>query len=348
MMNKTIPALVLMLGLLAAALVGCAGQQAASGAADSAEKIPIKVLILPKFEMGNMEDDEIGEGELYHDGYLVGCDEYDIENGLPDDKLHVKDGVALYEVGEGKVSAALATNAVLDDERFDFSEAYIISTGCAGSAMGSTVMGDVFIISAAVDYDLGHHADPREMETKADETWFHEENYDGTACVELNPELVDKVYNLVKDVPVKTTDKTRAFMSSAFDGQEWAVRDPKVLRGTTATSDNYWKGAYDHANAELMVKTYGCKDPYVTTEMEDVAIGVALERRGMLDRYIIIRCSVNMDVFMNGATPESLWGSDDDIRLVNSQESTGVFNTALENNFAVGRVVIDAILDGTL
>lgn len=337
-----------MLGLFVTVLVGCSGQQAASNTADSAEKIPIKALILPKFELGDMEDGAVGEAELYHDGYLVGCDEYDIENGLPDDKLHVKDGVAIYEVGEGKVSAALATNAVLDDERFDFSEAYIISTGCAGSSVGSTVMGDVFIISAAVDYDLGHHADIREMETKTDETWFHDEHYDETAYVELNPELVDKVYNLVKDVPIQTTDQTRAFMSNAFDGEEWAARDPQVLRGTTVTSDDYWKGSYGHANAELLVKTYGCKDPYATTEMEDIAIGLALERRGMLDRYIIIRCSVNMDVFMNDATPESLWGSDDDIRLVDSQESTGVFNTALENNFAVGRVVIDAILDGVL
>ena len=330
MMNKTIPALVLILGLMVAALAGCSGQQAASSTTGSAEKIPIKVLILPKFEIGSMEDGAIGEAELYHDGYLAGCDEYDIENGLPDDKLHVKDGVALYEVGEGKVSAALATNAVLDDERFDFSDAYVISTGCAGSAAGSTVMGDVFIISAAVDYDLGHHADAREMETKADETWFHDEIFDEKAYVELNPELVDKVYDLVKDVQLQTTDQTRAFMSKSFDGQEWAVRDPKVLRGTTVTADNYWKGAYGHANAELMAKTYGCKDPYATSEMEDAAIGLTLERRGMLDRYIIIRDSVNMDVFMNGATPESLWRADDGVHLESSQESTGIFSTALE------------------
>ena len=277
-----------------------------------------------------------------------GCDEYDIENELPDDKLHVKDGVAIYEVGEGKVSAARATNAVLDDERFDFSEAYVISTGCAGSAVGGTVMGDVFIISAAVDYDLGHHADSREMETKADETWFHEQDYDETAYVELNPDLVDKVYNLVKDVPVQTTDETRAFMASVFDGQEWAVRDPKVLRGTTVTSDNYWKGAYDHANAELMVKTYGCKDPYVTTEMEDVAIGLTLERRDMLDRYIIIRCSVNMDVFLNGTTPEDLRGTNDELYIEGSQEAADIFDIAMKNNFAVGSVVVDAIFDGTL
>lgn len=76
-----------------------------------------------------------------------------------------------------------------------------------------------------------------------------------------------------------------------------------VLRGTTVSGDNYWKGAYDHANAVLMTETYQCPDPFALTEMEDVALAVAAERLGMLDRYIIIRDSVNMDVFMNGASP---------------------------------------------
>lgn len=54
-----------------------------------------------------------------------------------------------------------------------------------------------------------------------------------------------------------------------------------------------------------MTETYGCPDPYALTEMEDHAMSVVLDRLGMLDRYIIIRDSVNTDVFMNGASPES-------------------------------------------
>ena len=56
-----------------------------------------------------------------------------------------------------------------------------------------------------------------------------------------------------------------------------------------------------------MTETYQCPDPFALTEMEDVALAVAAERLGMLDRFIVIRDSVNMDVFMNGASPESLW-----------------------------------------
>ena len=51
------------------------------------------------------------------------------------------DGVAFCVLGMGKVNAALTTMAVLSDGRFDYSQAYILSTGCAGSTAETTVMG---------------------------------------------------------------------------------------------------------------------------------------------------------------------------------------------------------------
>ena len=124
---------------------------------------------------------------------------------------------------------------------------------------------------------------------------------------------------------------SRAFMAAAFDNAEWATRDPMVLRGTTVTGDNYWKGEHDHMNALLMNETYGCPDPYALTEMEDNALAVVLDRLGMLDRYIIIRDSVNTDAFMNGASPESLWDPNfvDSLASDESVESADIFATAM-------------------
>ena len=211
-------------------------------------------------------------------------------------------------------------------------------------------MGDVFVITATVDFDLGHHADARDLTTDLATTWFHDESYDDASAKLLDQELCEKVFNLVKDVQIETTEKTRAFMAATFDNADWAIRDPKVLRGTTVTGDNYWKGMHDHANALLMTETYGCPDPYALTEMEDHAMAVVLDRLGMLDRYIIIRDSVNTDVFMNGASPESLWDPNfvDSLASESSVESADIFATAMKNNFTVGHVVIDAILNGEL
>ena len=315
---------------------------------ENTEKIPVKVLILPKFEVEKMAGDFPGEAQYYYEGYLMGGEEVE----MPDDTtVYVKDGVAMYLPGMGKIDSALSTAALLSDDRFDFSNTCILSTGCAGAAAGYGVMGDVFLITAAVDYDLGHHADIRDMTGKRAETWFHDPDYDDIAVVCLNPELMDRVYALVKDIPLKTTEKTRNYMSAAFNGEEWAVRDPMVLRGTTVTSDNYWKGEYDHANAVLMTETYDCPDPFALTEMEDIAVCHAVKRSGLLDRLIILRDSVNMDVFMLGATPESLWNADPGAMVLSAEDSVeaaDIFATAMENNFTVGRVIIDAVLRGEL
>lgn len=327
--------------LVAALLIVCASLALA-------EPVAIKALILPKFESGEMAGDFPGEAQYYYEGYCEGGESYDIV-GCPN-PLYVKDGVALCVTGMGKVNSAMTLQAILMDDRFDFSNAYIISTGCAGSAIEYGVMGDVFVITATVDFDLGHHADPRELADANGTTWYHDASYDSASYKLLNQELCDKVYNLVKDVKIETTEKTRAFMAAAFDNAEWATRDPMVLRGTTVTGDNYWKGEHDHMNALLMNETYGCPDPYALTEMEDNALAVVLDRLGMLDRYIIIRDSVNTDAFMNGASPESLWDPNfvDSLASDESVESADIFATAMENNFKVGKVVIDAIINGEL
>lgn len=323
--------------------------EVAAEEADAADPISIKVLILPKFENGEMTGDFPGEAQYYYDAYVKDGDEYDITGGFEGNKLYVKDGVALYVTGMGKVNSAMSLQAILSDSRFDFSDAYVFSTGCAGSAIEYGVMGDVYVITATVDYDLGHHADPRELTDESDATWYHDDSYDSASYKILNQDLCNKVYDLVKDVKIETTDNTRAYMAAAFDNAEWATRDPEVLKGTTVTGDNYWKGEHGHETALLMTETYSCPDPYALTEMEDNALAVVLDRFGMLDRYIIIRDSVNTDVFMNGATPESLWDPnfEDSLDSESSVESADIFATAMENNYKVGSVVVDAILDGT-
>ena len=340
-MNKILTA-----ALTIALMCGASLPSMAAQPADPASPLPVKVLVLPKFEIGEMTGDFPGEAQYYYEQYLNGAEEYDVPNGLEGSKLYYRDGVALCLLGIGKVNAALGTMAILSDERFDYSQAYILDTGCAGSAAGTTVMGDVLMITAAVDYDLGHHADGRDLSDPDGAAWFHDADFDGGAVVFLNQDLMDQVYTMVNDTPVVTTERTRECMRYSFDGAKWAVRVPKVFRGTTVTGDNYWKGAHGHENALLMAETYQCPDPYVTTEMEDVAVARTAERMGMLDRLIILRDSVNMDVFMAGAAPESLWGDGEmPLSSEDSPEAADIFAAAMKNNFDVGRIIIDRILD---
>ena len=338
--NKVISVICILLLLLSC---GCSSKL-------KRQKLPVKVLLLPKFEQGKIKDDFPGEAQYFYDEYLSGGEEYEIGSGQDTEKLYYKDGVAMFLLGQGKVSAALGTSAVLSDDRFDFSDAYIISVGCGGAAKGYGIFGDVFVITAAVDYDLGNKADPREMADDTGTTWFHNESFDDGAFVKLDKDLTDRVYEKVKDVHLETTEKSRKYLRKEFAGEKWAEREPKVMKGTSVTGDNYWKGEYDHNNALLVTETYDCADPYAITEMEDVAVGQAVRRFGMLDRLIILRVGVNIDVFPEDMTPEMLWDEEvnDTVAAENSLESLDIFETGMQNCFDTGRVVIDAALDGTL
>ncbi len=332
-----------MLFLISFILPGCSSQL-------KDKKIPVQVLILPKFEQGDMAGDFPGEAQCFYEEYLAGGDAFKLDGEPGTKRLYYKDGVAMVLLGQGKVNAALTASAVLSDERFDFSDAYILCVGCGGAAKEYGIFGDVFVISAAADFDLGHRADPRELDDQTGTTWFRDESLDDSTVVRLDESLTDRVYNMVKDVPLETTSKTMDFLRKEYPGETWAQRQPQVMRGTAVTSDSYWKGIYDHQNALLITETYNCTDPFAISEMEDIATAQAVKRSGMLDRLIILRVAVNMDVFPAGMTPEMLWGADvdDHVASENGIESVDIFETAMKNCFTVGKVLVDAILEGKL
>ena len=312
------------------------------------QRKPIRMLILAKFEPEGLDGALAGEARPYYDAYCRGGESYTVPGCAS--PLYVKDGVALIVTGMGKINAAITLTALLLDPRFDFSGAYFLSTGCAGSAAGSTVMGDVVLVTATADYDLGHHADCREMEDPERPTWFAD-NYSGDAvCCRLDPALTERVWALVKDFRPRTTERTRAAMRAAFGDAPWARREPQVLCGTAVTGDNYWKGRYGHRTAELIAKTYGCPDPYAVSEMEDHALARVLARFGLLAKLVVIRGSVNMDVFMGGLTPEALWAPEHSHSLTSAEsaEAADLFPVAMQNIFEVGRVIVDAALSGLL
>ena len=140
-------------------------------------------------------------------------------------------------------------------------------------------------------------------------------------------------------------------MRAAFDGAAWAVRDPKVLRGTAVTGDNYWKGIYGHENAKYMIETYNCPDPYAVTEMEEIAVMNTAACFGLQDRVISLRVVVNMDTFLKGESAELLWLGDQNYSSKVSEENSetvDIFEPGMENLFDAGKIVIDAILAGEL
>ena len=181
--------------------------------------------------------------------------------------------------------------------------------------------------------------------------WFPDKSYADYEYKNLNADLCDKTYEMIRNCPLQTTEEARAVMKESFGAKKEEDILPTVKKGTALTGDNFWKGIYGHVTAKFIADYYGCRDPYMVTEMEEVAIANTAECFDMLDRLISLRVIVNMDVFMKGETPESTWGEHRSFNEKVENENTetlDIFEPAMHNLFDTGRIVIDAALEGNL
>lgn len=113
-------------------------------------------------------------------------------------------------------------------------------------------------------------------------------------------------FNLAKNEKAVTTKDAKDMMAKSFDNADWAVRDPKIMKASSVTSDSYWKGNYDHSNAQYVANYYSCKYPFAATDMEDIAVAQVFKNHSILDNLLVMRFSVNTDVFMTNQTPKTL------------------------------------------
>ena len=325
-----------------------------SACAQSPKKTALRVIIIPKMEIGAMSGDFPGEAQLFYEHYCPGCEEVTISNMPFTGHFFVNEekGVGILVTGSGKTPAALSLMAVLSSEQYDCSDAYLVSVGCAGGSVTQCTLGDVIVVTAACDYDLGHHVDAHER-VKSDTRimWFPDDAYVEYEYKKLDPDLCETVYEMIRDCPLRTTEQAKTVMAEHFQVPGASDRLPCVKKGTALTGDNYWKGWYGHATADFIAEYYGCDDPYTVTEMEEIAIANAADCFDMRSRIVSLRVVVNMDLFLKGETPESTWGEYTSFNEKVENENTetlDIFEPAMHNLFDTASIVIDAILEGKL
>ena len=328
------------------------GQNPAGGG-QAADKPALRVLIIPKFEIDEMSGDYPGEAQPFYERYFASCQETGIPNAPPTAHFYFnpESSAGLLVTGASKTSAALSIMALLASGNYDLSDTYIVSVGCAGGSVGKSTLGDVILVTSACDYDLGHHVDTHEHSRKDSRvTWFPDDSFTETGYRQLNAALCDKVYEMIRNCPLRTTEQSKTVMAQNFPSYTDEEILPSVKKGAALTGDNYWKGLYGHETANFIAEYYGCPDPYRATEMEEIAVANTADCFGLLDRMISLRVIVNMDVFMNGDTPESIWGERRSFseRVESTNEETlDIFEPGMYNLLDASAIVIDAILAGT-
>jgi purine nucleoside permease len=321
-----------------------------AAAADMAP-IPVKVVVVAMFELGNDTGDRPGEFQ-----YWVERQHLDrvipFPQGYRDLRMN-DDGVLGVVTGVGTARAAATIMALGLDPRFDLSRAYWVVAGIAGIDSEDASLGSAAWAEWIVDGDLAHEIDAREIPPdwttgmvplrKSVPYEQPKETGDSAEVFRLDPGLVEWAYQLTRDVPLVETEPMQAERALYPDGI--VRRPPFVLKGDTLSAGTFWIGAKLTAWANDWVAYHtGGQGRFVTSAMEDTGTLQSLtwlSRTGRVDvrRVLVLRAGSDHD-----RPPPGRTAAEQLARTKIGQYAA--FLPALESCYRVGSVVVDRLVAG--
>ncbi len=312
--------------------------------AQTPEKIPVKVVVVAMFEIGNDTGDMPGEFQHWAEGEHL-TRRFPLPSAYHDAMMN-SDGVLGIVTGIGTARASATIMALGSDPRFDLTHAYWLVAGIGGidprmGSLGSAVWSDWI-----VDGDIAHEIDPREapkdwptgyVPLRKSTPYEQPRTDENGIAFHLDTGLVDWAYHLTKDVKLPDTPDI-AERRKSFPG-EAAKRPPFVLRGDNLSAGTFWHGRLLNQWARDWV-TYqtGGQGTYAICGMEDTGTLQSLTwlaRAGRVDgkRVLVLRTASNYDQQREGITAaESL--------AETKITKYSAFLPSLDTAFRVGDVVV--------
>ena len=113
-----------------------------SGPLSAQEPVKVKVFVASMFEIGENSGDRAGEFQHWYERYWAKSEPI-VTRGALNPVFCNADGVCGAVLGMGKVSSSASMQAILLNPALDFSEAYFILSGVAGTPPSRGTIGDV-------------------------------------------------------------------------------------------------------------------------------------------------------------------------------------------------------------
>ncbi len=209
-----------------------------SQVAASTNPIQVKVFIAAMFEIGANSGDKAGEFQYWYQRYFSDSQPIIVKGALKPVYCN-NDGVCGGVLGMGKVASSASMQAILLNNKFDFTNSYFILSGVGGTPPSKGTIGDVTWGSWLIDYDLGHRWAPEEGKVGAP-TFMPRKGYEKIRRYQLNPLLVKWCMKLTTDIKLKDSLSAQAYRMRYPESA--ARRLPKVLKGTHMTGDTFFHG----------------------------------------------------------------------------------------------------------
>ena len=287
---------------------------AASAAQTPAQTpIPVKVVVITMFEIGQDTGDTPGEFQHWAEGEHL-THRFPLPAAYHDALMN-EDGVLGIVTGVGTARAAGTLMALGTDPRFDLTHAYFLIAGIGGidparGSLASAVWSDYII-----DGDLAHEIDPREapadwptgyVPLRKSTPYEQPRTEENGVYFRLNPQLITWAFNLTRTLQLPDTPEMKS-RRQAFPG-EAAHQPPSVLRGDELSASTFWHGKLLNQWARDWVRYQTDNHAtYTICGMEDTGSLQALTwlaRAGKLDinRVLVLRTASNYDQQPTGRT----------------------------------------------
>ena len=286
-------------------------------------KIPVRVVVVTMFELGDATGDSPGEFQPWVEG--VPLDKIiPFPQGMHPLRYNRERGILGLLTGVGTAKASASIMALGMDERFDLRNSYWVVAGISGIDPEDGSSGSAVWTDWLVDGDLAHEIDSREMPkdwktgylplqtSQPFELPVPKEDFD--CVVKLNPDLVEWAYQQTRDIPLQDTDKIQ-YIRAQYTGFPKAQLPPFVMKGAQLSASTYWHGKLlnEWANDWTRYWTRG-QGNFVTSAMEDMGTLQALrmlDAAGKADkeRCLVLRTASNYTMQANSMTAaQSLTG----------------------------------------
>ncbi len=318
-------------------------------------KIPVKVVVVNMFELGNETGDRPGEFQYWVERLPL-ADSFPFPQGYRQLRYNPDLQVLGIMTGIGNTKSAASIMALGLDDRFDLSQAYWLVAGISGVDPADAPTGSAAWAEWLVDGDLSHEIDAREIPEgwktgyiplRRTEPYAEpvSSNNEGVV-VRLNTGLVNWAYELTKDIELPDNEEIKA-MREQYKGHAAADMKPFVLKGDQLAGSTYWHGELfnEWANDWVSYWSEG-QGNFVTSAMEEMGTYHSLDRlhqSGIVDknRLLVLRTASNFTMQWPGITAvQSLAGE----KLTGKGYSA--FIPSLESAYRVGEPVVKALLDG--
>ena len=317
-------------------------------------KIPVKVVVVTMFELGEASGDRPGEFQNWVERLPLDS-AINFPYGYRDLRYNADKEVLGIVTGIGTARAAASIMALGMDPRFDLSNAYWLVAGIAGVDPADASAGSAAWAEWVVDGDLSHQIDAREIPDDWETGYIplrYAEPYEQPVpedsegvLYHLNPQLTEWAYQLTKDIDLGD-DENVANLRALYKNYPNAQKPPFVLKGDQMAAMTYWHGELlnDWANDWTEYWTEG-EGNFVTSAMEETGTLQSLTFLAQADkvdlnRVMVLRTASNYTMQYEGITAaESLSGE----KL--KGKGYTAFIPALEAAYVVGSTVVNEIVE---